>query len=151
MGTMQDMGLQVGPAGPGQTFYPSLMFTNANGNPFSVLTVRLGLVVNAVDISHSPPVVTPVSSPTYDRQWGNLTLLADGTILFSGGSGVANQLTNVAYQTELFNPATGTWTLDATAAIPRLYHSATLLLPDGSVRRYSDRTGRERRDDQCRR
>ncbi len=130
MGTMQDTGLQVG---TGAFYYPSVMFTNANGNPFSVLTVRAGLVVKAVDISNSPPVLTSVSSPTYDRRWGNATLLADGTILYSGGSGVVNQLTNVAYQAELYNPATGTWTLDATAAIPRLYHSATLLLPDGSV------------------
>ena len=60
-------------------------------------------------------------------------MLPDGEVLFSGGSGVANELTNVAYQVELYNPSAGTLTLDATAAVPRLYHSTTLLLPDGSV------------------
>jgi hypothetical protein len=31
------------------------------------------------------------------------------------------------------NPQTGQWRLDASAQIPRLYHSSALLLPDGSV------------------
>jgi Domain of unknown function (DUF1929)/CARDB len=129
-GTMQDTGSRLD---PGADYYPSLMFNNAQGNPFSVLTVRNGMEVQLVDVSQSPPVVTRVNNLAYDRMWGNATLLADGGIVVSGGSGVANVLTNVAYQVELYNKLTGTWTLGASAAIPRLYHSSTLLLPDGSV------------------
>jgi hypothetical protein len=129
-GTMQTTSSTVATEG---FDYPALMYQDANGNPFSVFTVRAGMVADKVNISTSTPVVTPLSSPTYDRRWGNATLLADGEILYSGGSAVANELTNVAYQVELYNPATGTWTLDATAAIPRLYHSAALLLNDGTV------------------
>jgi len=135
-GSMQDTGGRLGDgggSGGALNFYPSLMFLGANGNPFNVLTIRSGRVAEIVDISSSSPVVAQVGQPTYDRIWGNATLLANGQILYSGGSGAENQLTNVAYQAELYNPVTGTWTLDATAAIPRLYHSATLLLPDGSV------------------
>ena len=51
----------------------------------------------------SRPVVTSVNNLAYDRMWGNATLLADGEVLVSGGSEVANELTNVAYQVELYN------------------------------------------------
>ena len=86
--------------------------------------------------ARSPPVVTDVPNLNYDRIWGNATLLPDGEVLVTGGSGVVNELTNVAYQAEIFNPysgPSGTWRLVASASIPRLYHSSTLLLPDGSV------------------
>jgi hypothetical protein len=59
--------------------------------------------------------------------------VADGTVLVTGGSAVSNQLTGVAYAAEIWNPATGQWTLGANAVKPRLYHSIALLLPDGSV------------------
>jgi hypothetical protein len=109
-------------------WYPSVMFA-----PFKVLTVRADKRAQVVDISSFPPVVTDVANLNYDRIWGNATVLPDGKILVTGGSGVINELTNVAYQSEIFDPAIGTWTLGASASIPRLYHSATLLLPDGSV------------------
>jgi hypothetical protein len=101
-----------------------------------VLTVRAGQRAQVVDLSRSPPVVTDVPNLNYDRIWGNATLLPDGEILATGGSGVPNVLTNVAYQAEIFNPysgTSGTWKLVASASIPRLYHSSALLLPDGTV------------------
>jgi hypothetical protein len=102
--------------------------------PFKVLTVRANRIAQVVDISSFPPVVTNVSNLNYDRVWGNATLLPDGEVLATGGSASDNVLANVAYQAEIFNPISGTWTLvGQSAAIPRLYHSATLLFPDGSV------------------
>jgi hypothetical protein len=127
-GTMQDTGSRMA---QGMGYYPSVMFS-----PFKVLTVRSGQRAQVVDLSRSPPVVTDVPNLNYDRIWGNTTLLPDGEILVTGGSGVENELTNVAYQAEIFNPysgTSGTWRLAASASIPRLYHSSTLLLPDGSV------------------
>jgi subtilase family serine protease len=110
------------------------MTPDATGNPFSVLAARFGGEAQVVDISKNPPVVTRVGNLHFTRSTGNFTLLPDGEILATGGSANFNDLTTAVYQSELYNPATGTsWTLDATAAIPRLYHSATLLLPDGSV------------------
>jgi hypothetical protein len=128
-GTMQDTG-SLTSHGKGEVayWYPSVMFA-----PFKVLTVRADKRAQVVDISSFPPVVTDVANLNYDRIWGNATVLPDGKILVTGGSGVINELTNVAYQSEIFDPAIGTWTLGASASIPRLYHSATLLLPDGSV------------------
>lgn len=124
-GTMTDTGSRMAMGAPN---YPSVMFT-----PFNVLTVRNDQKAQVVDISSSPPVVTDVANLNYNRIWGNTTLLPNGQILASGGSAVSNELTNVAYQTEIFDPVLETWTLGASAAIPRLYHSAALLLPDGSV------------------
>src|SRR4029077_19535562 len=61
------------------------------------------------------------------------TLLPDGEVFANGGSANFNDLTTAVYQSELYNILTGTWTLGATAAIPRLYHNSSLLLTDGSV------------------
>ncbi len=124
-GTMQDTGSRMAPAA---VSYPSVMLA-----PFKVLTVRANRRAQIIDISSSPPTVTDVPNLNYDRNWGNTTLLPNGQILVTGGSAVDNQLTNVAYQAEIFDPASQTWTLGASAAVPRLYHSASLLLPDGSV------------------
>ena len=51
-GTMQDTGSRID---PGNSYYPSLMFSDAQGNPFSVLTVRNGKKVQVVDLSTIPP------------------------------------------------------------------------------------------------
>jgi len=53
--------------------------------------------------------------------------------LVNGGSTVPNELTGVAYQAEIWDPATGHWTAGASAVEPRLYHSNALLLTDASV------------------
>jgi galactose oxidase-like protein len=67
------------------------------------------------------------------RQWVNGTVLADGRVLATGGSAVANTLTGVNNAAEIWNPATGTWVVGASSVTPRLYHSIALLLPDASV------------------
>ena len=89
--------------------------------PFKVLTVRAGHRAQVIALA-SPPVVTDVPNLNYDRIWGNATLLPDGEILVTGGSGVVDGLTNVAYQAEIFNPYfRHFWNLEtsgASAAIP---------------------------------
>ena len=77
--------------------------------------------------------MTSTGSPSQERFWSTLTVLPDGKVLATGGSAVANQLTGVAYQAESWDPATGRWTLGASAAKPRLYHSTAILLPDATV------------------
>ena len=67
------------------------------------------------------------------RQWVNGTVLADGRVLATGGSAVANALTGVNNTAEIWNPATGTWVVGSSGVTPRLYHSIALLLPDASV------------------
>ncbi|MFL6575505.1 MAG: galactose oxidase-like domain-containing protein [Povalibacter sp.] len=86
-----------------------------------------------IDINGAQPVVTPTASLSSRRSWGNATVLPDGRVLVTGGSSSPNKLINVNNSAEIWNPATGTWTLGASGQRARLYHSVALLLPDGSV------------------
>lgn len=72
---------------------------------------------------------------SYARKHANATLLPDGTVLVTGGSSskVFNDAAGAIYAAELWDPATGKWTVLASAAVPRVYHSSALLLPDGRV------------------
>ena len=69
------------------------------------------------------------------RRQLNTTLMPDGKVLVTGGTsgpGFNNAATPV-YPAEMWDPATDTWTTLASATVPRLYHSAATLLPDGRV------------------
>ncbi len=70
------------------------------------------------------------------RRQNNATILADGTVLITGGSSKPgfNDQTGFIAQAELWDPATMTVTPMASASsIYRGYHSNGLLLPDGRV------------------
>ena len=80
----------------------------------------------------------PTGSMTYRRRQHNLTVLADGTVLATGGQSTMGggglvDLANAVYAAERWDPATGQWTVLAPAAVVREYHSSALLLPDGRV------------------
>jgi len=79
------------------------------------------------------PSVTNTASMAMQRRLGTATLMADGKVLASGGSRVWNEMTDVVYDAEIWNPANGQWTRGATAVRARLYHSIGLLLPDATV------------------
>jgi Domain of unknown function (DUF1929)/Glyoxal oxidase N-terminus len=107
---------------------PLVMFA-----PGNILSIRNQQRVVVVDVNGQQPVITPTANIDQLRFWSNATVLADGKVLVTGGSAVANQLIGVAYAATIWNPATGQWTPGASAAKPRLYHSTALLLLDGSV------------------
>src|SRR5438445_12986738 len=71
------------------------------------------------------------------RKQHNTTLLPDGRVLVTGGSAGSEcetcTSTSPAYQAEMWDPATNTWTKLASLSVFRGYHSVALLLPDGSV------------------
>ncbi len=70
------------------------------------------------------------------RRQHNLTVLADGTVLATGGNSSGASLVdlnNGVYEAELWNPATGTWKTLAAEQATRQYHSTAMLLPDGRV------------------
>jgi hypothetical protein len=69
-------------------------------------------------------LVTPTQSMSTQRQWTSATVLADGRVLATGGSTVANQLNGVNNRAEIWDPTTGRWTLGASGRRARLYHSA---------------------------
>ena len=64
------------------------------------------------------------------RRQHNLTVLADGSVLATGGQktnggGGLVDLANAVYTAERWNPATGAWTELAAAAVARQYHSTS--------------------------
>ncbi len=86
-----------------------------------------------IDINGAAPSVTSTQSLASRRRLGSATILADGKVLATGGSDVWNEMVNVAYTADIWNPATGQWTRGASAQRARLYHSNTVLMPDASV------------------
>ncbi|MEM7273981.1 MAG: galactose oxidase-like domain-containing protein [Actinomycetota bacterium] len=90
-------------------------------------------IASIVDLNQPTPTITSTGKMTYGRHWADGVVLPDGTVLVVGGSGVNNRLENVAYHPELWDPATGEWTVLAANSTPRLYHSMALLMSDGAV------------------
>jgi DNA-binding MarR family transcriptional regulator len=92
-----------------------------------------------IDLNQPTPTWRLVAPMSIARRQVNATLLPDGTVLVTGGTsgGGFNNLdpSLAAYLAELWDPATETWRTLASAntTIPRLYHSAATLLPDGRV------------------
>jgi hypothetical protein len=89
-----------------------------------------------VDINGNDPTITPTGSMAIGRRQHNVTVLADGTVLATGGNSSGASLVDLAngvYAAELWNPATGTWRTLAAMQVTRQYHSTALLLPDGRV------------------
>lgn len=76
-----------------------------------------------------------VGDMKYPRILCDATLLADGTVLVSGGSenGWADRNENRILESELFDPATERFRTAALAATDRRYHSTALLQLDGTV------------------
>jgi Domain of unknown function (DUF1929)/Bacterial Ig domain len=91
---------------------------------------------DVIDINGATPTVTPTGSMAYGRRQNNLTVLADGTALVTGGNSSGAGLVDLnagVYPAELWKPATGQWTTLASMRITRQYHSTALLLRDGRV------------------
>src|SRR5438046_4207451 len=94
--------------------------------------------VETINLNSSTPAWKYTGSMvTGGRKLHNATLLADGKVLVTGGSRGSEdpntQPKNPAYESELWDPATGTWTTMASITLFRGYHSTALLLPDGRV------------------
>lgn len=111
----------------------AFMFPTAKFGPGTLLSVRGNRNVVVVNINGATPTIAATASMNKLRIWSNATVLADGKVFVNGGSEKGNQLVGVAYQAETWDPATGQWTLSATAKRPRLYHSNAILLPDATV------------------
>ena len=74
-------------------------------------------------------------SMQYRRRQMSSVQLPNGRVLAIGGtSGPGfNDEAEAVLATEMWDPATGTWTTLASMRTPRLYHSSSVLLPDGRV------------------
>lgn len=89
-----------------------------------------------IDVNGAAPSVTATAPMANGRRQNNLTVLADGSVLATGGNSSGAGLVDLAngvYAAERWNPATGAWTTLAAESVTRQYHSTALLLPDGRV------------------
>ena len=89
-----------------------------------------------VDFNGATPQVSATAPMAFGRRQHNLTVLADGTVLATGGNSSGAALVDLnagVYAAEQWNPATGQWRTLAAMQVTRQYHSTALLLPDGRV------------------
>jgi galactose oxidase len=122
--------------GPQRDYYPSVMFdvgkiiVMGGGNP-PLKTA------DVLDLSKTPLEWKPTDDMHFARRQHNATILADGTVLVTGGTqgGGFNDLHVGApiRSADLWNPATKHWTLMAKMDVDRCYHSTAVLLPDATV------------------
>jgi hypothetical protein len=89
-----------------------------------------------IDVNGATPQVSATAPMAFGRRQHNLTLLADGSVLATGGNSTGASLIDMnggVYNAERWDPATGQWATLAAQAVTRQYHSTALLLPDGRV------------------
>jgi len=88
-----------------------------------------------IDLNAANPTWQFTSSMSIARRQFNLTILPDGKLFASGGSGGFgfDNAASPVYPAEMWDPATGNWTTMDSITVYRGYHSTALLLPDGRV------------------
>ena len=89
--------------------------------------------VRMIDLNSPAPAWQVAASMSFDREYHNATVLADGQVLVTGGISSAPPGDVGVMTPELWNPATGIWSQMAPMARKRGYHSTAVLLPDGRV------------------
>jgi galactose oxidase len=88
-----------------------------------------------IDLNQMTPSWRYTASMTYPRRQLNATLLFDGQVLVTGGTSSTgfSDPAGAVHAAEVWDPSSERWTLLADGQVNRVYHSTTLLLPDGRV------------------
>jgi len=87
-----------------------------------------------ININQETPAMRTVPGPNQTgRVWVDSVVLPNGKVMIAGGSAVDNELDQVSYRPEIWDPATEAWTLMKAGSRARLYHSTAMLLKDGRV------------------
>jgi hypothetical protein len=88
-----------------------------------------------IDLTAATPAWSSAAPMSYARRQMNALLLPDGTILVTGGTnaGTFSDPSGSILAAELYDPVANTWQVMSAMQVPRLYHSETVLLPDGRV------------------
>jgi cytochrome c peroxidase len=117
----------------------------ASGYSVSSAMIRPGVILNAgggdpaypdaaiIDMNQASPAWRSTAPMNFARRRHDLTILPDGTVLAVGGTGRADDDAFAILEAELFDPDTETWTVMDAMVEERMYHSSTVLLPDGRI------------------
>ncbi|HYW24387.1 MAG TPA: Ig-like domain-containing protein, partial [Terriglobales bacterium] len=112
-------------------YRPGKFLVSGGGSAWSSPT---GGATAVIDMNAATPTWASTAPMSYGRYQHNLVVLADGQVMAIGGSQDVDQADlNGSLPSEIWNPATQTWTTVAALQNPRMYHSTALLLPDGRV------------------
>jgi hypothetical protein len=90
-----------------------------------------------IDFCANPPAWRQTASMHFPRRQHHATILADGTVLVSGGTSGRGfndlSLGMPVHVAELWDPATEEWRMLAAENVDRCYHATAVLLPDATV------------------
>jgi galactose oxidase len=88
-----------------------------------------------IDLNQALPSWQYTGPMNFARRQFNATLLPDGTVLVTGGTSAAgfSNPAGAVHAAEQWDPARGTWRVLASNQVNRVYHSTTILLPDGRL------------------
>lgn len=114
--------------GPGVMYEAGKILVVGGGDPPTA-------TAETIDLNSATPVWQKTGSMHFARRQHNAVVLPDGKVLIVGGSsgsGFDNSTAKVL-ASEMWDPATGQFTVMASIAKYRGYHSTALLLPDGRV------------------
>lgn len=113
---------------PGKILY-------SGGAPSVINTTNASANTSVIDLTAATPKWRQTAPMHNARVYHTLTMLANGEVLAVGGEPTSDQaiVTSGVLPTEIWNPATETWSPAAPIAAARNYHSTALLMPDGKV------------------
>src|SRR5260370_32423653 len=110
------------PLTPANGYKPTVMIMGG-GNPATSTT-------ELIDLSASSPQWVFGPSMSQARVEMNATILPNGKVLALGGSANDEDGSTASFNTDIYDPASNTFSIGAANSDPRLYHSNSLLLPD---------------------
>lgn len=112
-----------------------LVLTAGGATSYQEQPASVSSFVIQIGAPNTVPVVTKVGNLAYARAYCTGTVLPDGKVFIVGGQSwpIPFAENDSQFNAELWNPATQAWTTVAPIAVPRNYHSISLLLPDGTV------------------
>jgi len=109
-----------------QNGYKPMVMIMGGGNPATATTEIIDLSASPLQWISGPPMSQP-------RIEMNATILPNGKVLALGGSAMDENDSTASFNTDLYDPATNTFSTGAANQFPRMYHSNALLLPDATV------------------
>ena len=111
-------------------YQPGKILTAGGGDPPTN-------VAETIDLNVISPSWSATAPMKYARRHSNATVLPDGKVLVTGGTnggGFNNKnLLKAILAAELWDSATGQWTIMESQTVPRIYHSTAILLPDARI------------------
>lgn len=142
--TWQRVGTTERPYGVWTSFAPGkylitgggLTFNDYHDMPDDPNAVDAQKTTRILDMTSGSPVWSNGGDMNQGRSFHNVTMLPTGKALAIGGATIVSDFAREQKATltaEQWDPATNSWSQMAAPAKPRMYHSVSILLPDGRV------------------